>query len=128
SGQTICMPKGYSTSGLSTLGLSPTATKLRRPDAPADCMREVASGQSYATLLTTTVAEDALAEAGLDEEIDEVAALNVVDTIHAVTSIDHPNRDENIALVNAGIAKVRESGTWFEVVHRHLVNHRVRTR
>lgn len=127
-GETICLPADHAINGLVRLGFAPPVIDLVRADSPEDCIEAVAEGDAFGTLLTTSVAEDAIQETGYTGAIYEVPDLNIVDTIHAVTSSTHPEREETLALLNAGIAAVRENGQWFEIVQRHLIKHKAKTR
>jgi len=66
-------------------------------------------------------------EGGMADQIAEQPQLSTVATMHAVTSINNPNKDAQLAVLNEGIRDVRESGAWFEIVQRHLVEHSKRT-
>ncbi|MEM8754596.1 MAG: transporter substrate-binding domain-containing protein [Pseudomonadota bacterium] len=127
-GKTICLPADHAINGLVRLGFAPPIIEIVREDSPEDCIEAVATGEAFGTLLTTSVAEDAMQETGLADQIYEVPSLSIVDTIHAVTAINNPRREETLALLNAGIAAVRENGQWFEIVQRHLIKHKAKTR
>lgn len=127
SGKTICIPAGYTLTGLAVNGLMEPQVRLSRPRAPADCIQEVATGASDATFLTVSVAEAAIAEAGLIGQVQEAPQIHDIQTLHAITSVDHPRRDELLATINDGIRTIRENGEWFEIVQRHLVRHAAMT-
>lgn len=127
-GKTICLPADHAINGLVRLGFAPPIITIVREDSAEDCIEAVAEGEAFGTLLTTSVAEDAIQETEMSGEIYQVPALSIVDTIHAVTSVDNPRKDETIALMNAGLAAVRENGQWFEIVQRHLIKHKAKTR
>lgn len=127
-GRTICIPEGYTLTGLAQNDLMEPFIRLSRPREPVDCVREVQAGASDATFLTISVAESAIAQAGLQGALAEAPQIFDIQTLHAVISVNHPRRDPLLAAMNDGIRTIRENGEWFEIVQRHLVKHAAATR
>lgn len=126
-GRSICRPKGYALFMMEEFDLVEPAIVLKRPVNTADCFEMLAAGEVDVVVLATMVADSAIAEGGMADQIAEQPQLSTVATMHAVTSINNPNKDAQLAVLNEGIRDVRESGAWFEIVQRHLIDHSKRT-
>lgn len=122
-GRSICRPKGYALFMMEEFDLVEPAITLKRPVNTADCFEMLAKGEVDVVVLATMVADGAIAAGGMADQIAEQPQLSTVATMHAVTSINNPNKDAQLAVLNEGIRNVRESGAWFEIVQRHLVEH-----
>ncbi len=126
-GRSICRPKGYALFMMEEFDLVEPAIVLKRPVNTADCFEMLAAGEVDVVVLATMVADSAIAAGGMADQIAEQPQLSTVATLHAVTSINNPNKDAQLAVLNEGIRDVRESGAWFEIVQRHLIDHSKRT-
>ena len=126
-GRSICRPKGYALFMMEEFDLVEPAIALKRPVNTGDCFEMLAAGEVDVVVLATMVADSAIAEGGMADQIAEQPQLSTVATMHAVTSINNPNKETQLTVLNEGIRNVRESGAWFEIVQRHLVEHSRRT-
>ncbi len=126
-GRTICRPAGYSTFMLEEFDLTEPNITLKQPSGPDDCFEMLANGEADFVVLASTVADNTIAGMDMRDRFQELPQLAYIATLHAITSIDNPNKDANMATLNAGIRNVRESGAWFEIVQRHLVAHTKKT-
>jgi len=122
-GRTICRPQGYAMFMLEELDLVEPAIGLRRPVNTKDCFELLTAGEVDVVVLATMVADGAIVRAGMADEIAEQPQLSTVATMHAVTSINNPRADEQLERVNNGLRQLREDGTWFQIVQRHLTAH-----
>lgn len=126
-GRTVCRPAGYSRFMMEEFDLVEPNVNVATPDGPADCFQMLAEGTADAVVIATTVADDTIAAQGLGSIVEEIPQLAYVASLHAVTSIDNPKKAEELAILNKGVADLRESGRWFEIVQRHLVEHARKT-
>lgn len=126
-GRNICRPKGYALFMMEEFDLVEPAISLKRPVNTADCFEMLIEGEVDVVVLATMVADSAIASVGMADQIAEQPQLSTVATMHAVTSINNPNKEAQLTVLNEGIRDVRESGAWFEIVQRHLVDHTRRT-
>ena len=122
-GRTICRPKGYAVFMLEEFDLVEPAITMSQPVNVADCFEQLTAGEVDVVVLATMVADGAIARNEMADQIAEQPQLSTVATMHAVTSINNPNKETQLAVLNEGIREVRESGAWFEIVQRHLVEH-----
>ena len=126
-GKTICRPSGYATFMMEEKDLAEPNITLKRPSSPTDCFEMLVEGEVDAVVIATMVGDDAIANLDAPEMVEEQSQLSTIATLHAVTSIDNPDKEQQLAVLNEGIRNVRESGKWFEIVQRHLVAHARRT-
>ncbi|MEO1613501.1 MAG: transporter substrate-binding domain-containing protein, partial [Pseudomonadota bacterium] len=126
-GRTVCRPDGFATFMLEERDLVEPNVTLVRPASPTTCFELLASGEVDAVVMATMVGDDAIANLSDASNIEEQPQLSTIATMHAATSVNNPNKDAHLAVLNEGIANVRESGKWFEIVQRHLVAHARRT-
>lgn len=122
-GRTICRPKGYATFMLEEKDLVEPRIKLVRPSATEECFEMLLNGEADAVVLASTVSDDALVRIGAETLVEEVPELATIATLHAVTSVNNPRKDAQLAVINRGVQGLRENGKWFEIVQRHLIAH-----
>ncbi|MEM7270675.1 MAG: transporter substrate-binding domain-containing protein [Pseudomonadota bacterium] len=126
-GRAVCRPAGYSTFMMEEVDLVEPNITFVQPSGPSDCMEMLANGSVDAVVIASTVADDTIAQLGIADQVEEQPQLATIITLHAVTSIDNPSKDQIMATMNDGIRNVRESGKWFEIVQRHLIAHTRKT-
>ncbi len=126
-GKSVCIPSGYSRFYMEEVDLVEPNIRLATPPSPTDCFRMLIDGQTDAVVISTTVADDSLAKLNAQGRAVENSHLAHVLTLHAVTSIEHPRKEEILGLINEGLKRIREDGAWFEIVQRHLVEHAKKT-
>lgn len=126
-GRVICRPAGYSTFMLEEFDLVEPNVTIKQPDGPGDCFEMLADGEVDLVVLASTVADNTIAGMEMTDRFQELPQLAYVATLHAITSAENPNREANISAINRGLQNVRESGAWFEIVQRHLIEHSKRT-
>ncbi len=102
--------------------VAPNVTMVT-PSNPTDCMEILIEGEADVVVVASTVADDAISTLNISAKVEEQSQLASVITLHAVTSVDNPQKEQQMTLLNKGIQNVRESGKWFEIVQRHLVAH-----
>ncbi len=122
-GRTVCRPSGYSIFMLEERDLVEPNITMVTPPNPTDCMEMLIEGTADVVVVASTVADDAIATLNISEQVEEQAQLASVITLHAVTSVNNPRKEQQMALLNQGIQNIRESGKWFEIVQRHLIAH-----
>ncbi len=126
-GRSVCRPKGYSQFMMEEHDIVEPNVTIVTPLGPTECFELLLAGKTDAVVLATTVADDALAGIGMREDVVEVPALATVSTLNGITSVNNPNKDQQLAALNEGLRQLREDGTWFEIVQRHLIAHMRKT-
>ncbi len=90
------------------------------PEAAEDCFVLLEAGVVDAVTLAEPQAEAEIARLGLDGRVAEIPALASVQTLHAIAPKANDEARAILSAFDAGLAELRESGRWFEVVARHL--------
>jgi len=65
-------------------------------------------------------AQTEISRLGQGGRVAEIPALASSQTLHVVAAADNPEGLADIALIDQGMAELKFSGRWFEVVSRHL--------
>jgi len=123
SGKTLCRPAGYATFMMEEHGLVEPNITLVRPSSPAECFSGLVEGKFDGVVITSDVAEDAIAATGTADQVRFNDALSQVATLHAVIAKTHPDKERILEKLNSGIAKINTDQRWFEIVKRHLAEH-----
>ncbi len=119
-GHRICRPATYFTFDLTQEGLAaPDATLVFPPEAE-ECFVLLEAGVVDVVTLARAVAESEITRLGLTGKVAEIPALASTQTLHVIAPEDSPEALAFLSLIDAGLAELRESGRWFEVVSRHL--------
>ncbi|MEL6207201.1 MAG: transporter substrate-binding domain-containing protein [Pseudomonadota bacterium] len=125
-GKRLCRIDGWGEAvNLSLAGISMDMVEVSEPEpTPQACFEKVAAGEYDFLSFPVSTAGPVLAELGLEAEVVANDNLTVVTAIGAVTWHEHPRRDELLAMLNEGVKALKESGEWFQIVKRHLQEHR----
>ena len=126
-GQTICRPTGYATFMMEEKDLVEPNIVFESPEKTTDCFEGLVSGKYDAVVLATDTAEGAITKIGAKTKVAFHEHLSYVATMHAVIAKTNPRRQELLARLNSGIQRLKESGQWFQIVARHMAQHRAKT-
>ena len=126
-GKTICRPSGYATFQLEENDLKEPNITMVRPSDVNECFTGLVDGTVDAVALAVDTAEGAMIETGTADQIQYNEGLSQILTIHAVISKNHPQGAEMLGEFNSGLNAIKDTGEWFEIVRRHLTEHRART-
>ncbi len=120
----ICRPAGYSTFFLEADNLT---SNLSQPQSPADCISGLHNGTYDVVVLAPEVAELPMSELGVTDKTLYVEALAKVLPIGAVISKNHPQGAEILSEFDSALRELKQSGEWFQIVLRHLREHKANT-
>jgi len=127
-GRRICRPAGYFTFDLDEEDLrAPNVTRIIAP-AAADCFGWLMQGEVDVVTLNEAIARSEITRLGLVGLVAEIRALGSVQTLHAVAKKGDPEGRADLDLINRGLAELKASGRWFEVVSRYLADFGVSVR
>ncbi len=127
SGKTICRPEGYATFMLEENDLKAPNIVLERPISPSECFAGLHEGRFDVVAIATETAVAAISELGVEDKTRFDENLSQVLTLHGVISKNHPQGQEMLGEFNSGLRKIKESGEWFQIVLRHLREHKENT-
>lgn len=126
-GRTICRPAGYSMFMLEEHALVEPNVTIVRGEGPEACFTGLVDGDIDVVVLATEVSNDAIANLGIADRVQLHEGISQVATLHAVIAKTHPRREEYLATLDDGIRKIKSDTRWFEIVKRHLAEHKART-
>ncbi len=126
-GLTICRPSGYATFMMEEHGLVEPNIVFKRPGATTDCFEGLVNGTYDVVVLAADTAQGAIAKVGVKDKVAFHDHLSYVATMHAVIAKTNPKGKEYLAALDSGIKKLKESGEWFQIVARHMSQHRAKT-
>lgn len=119
-GRRLCRPSTYFTFDLRQAGLMTAETTLVFPPTAEECFVLLRAGVVDAVSLARGVADTEISRLGLDGLVAEIPALGSVQTLHAIAPKSSAEARAFLAALDSGLAEIRDSGRWFEVVARHL--------
>jgi polar amino acid transport system substrate-binding protein len=119
-GRRICRPAGYFTFDLDQEDLrAPNVTRVIAPKAE-DCFAGLTRGEIDVVSLNEAIARSEITRIGLVGHVAEIPALRSSQTLHVVAKKGDRQGRAYLDMINSGLAELKSSGRWFEVVSRHL--------
>ncbi|WP_299441765.1 transporter substrate-binding domain-containing protein [uncultured Rhodospira sp.] len=123
-GKTLCRPDGYYTHDLDKDGrnwLADGLITLKQPESVDDCFQLLLDGEVDAVALNEFTGREAI----LRLEIMDAVTVNQtrplsIEGLYVLAHRDHPWASDLIAAVNEGLAQIKASGVYNEIVDRHL--------
>ena len=115
-GARICRPEGWPTSDLEVEGLAEPLVTFVRPKSPMECAEMLLEGEVdlYSLEVETTTAN--FEQLGATNRVELNPALATFNTHHLVISKSNPRAAEYLEIVNRGLAEMRETGEWYDLV------------
>ena len=125
-GARLCRPESAFTFDLEALGLSSPNVALVRPSAQQDCWQLLLTGAVDVVTLEALPAEDDMTALRLTRTVKEIAALATVETMHVFSPKGRQNGRAEMAALNAGLAALRDTGEWYQIVATQMREHEAR--
>lgn len=122
-GKTLCRPKGYYTHDLDGQGrnwLKDGKITLVTPDTPDDCFTLLVAGEVDAVPENLFLGAAKIKEMGLRGKVKPLERPLSTETLHVIVSKKHWRGTTFLYRINAGLAAVKASGRYDEIVTRHL--------
>ncbi|MEL6915658.1 MAG: transporter substrate-binding domain-containing protein [Pseudomonadota bacterium] len=122
-GKTLCRPAGVATYDLDGEGrrwLSAGHVALAQPATAGDCFDLLVSGEVDAVALNEFTGWTTLAERGLMGEVAPLERPLGVEGLHVIISKRHWRGTTHLYRINEGLARLKESARYDEIVSRHL--------
>lgn len=122
-GARICRPEGWPTSDLEVEGLAEPVVTFVRPKSPKECAEMLLAGEVdlYSIEIETSTAN--FEELGATDKVLLNPALATFNTHHFVTHKSNQRGVEYIAMLNAGLSEMRETGEWYDLVATGLAQY-----
>lgn len=122
-GKRLCRPKGRFTHDLDRSGrrwLAQGQIELMQPGTPEECFAALMAGQVDAVSLDVFEGAAKIVAMGLRGRVEPVDQPLSREAFHVVISKTHWRGTTHLYRLNAGLARLRESGRYNEIVQRHL--------
>ncbi|MEO0937305.1 MAG: transporter substrate-binding domain-containing protein [Pseudomonadota bacterium] len=122
-GKTLCRPAGYFTHDLDRQGrawLKNGLITLEQPATPDDCFQLLMDGRVDAVALNEFTGVTKMFEMGLTDSVAPLPKPLSVEGLHVLISKRHWRGTTHLYRFNAGLAKLKQSDRYNEIVSRHL--------
>lgn len=122
-GKTICRPKGYFTHDLDRPGrewISKGLIKLVQPATPQECFQAVLDGTVDAATVNVFLGAETIEEMGLRGRVVPLDKPLSVEGLHVIISKTHWRGTTFLYRFNAGLAALKESDRYGQIVSKHL--------
>ncbi|MEL7099606.1 MAG: transporter substrate-binding domain-containing protein [Pseudomonadota bacterium] len=122
-GKRLCRPAGYFTHDLDRVGrawISQGLITLEQPATPQDCFQLLMDGRVDAVALNEFTGVTTMFEMGLTNTVAPLPKPLSVEGLHVLISKSHWRGTTHLYRFNAGLAKLKQSERYNEIVSRHL--------
>ena len=122
-GKTLCLPEGADVSDLNRDNrhwVSEKKLELVRPASILDCLILVEQGQADGLVMHELEGRLALRRLGIQQQFQIAERPVAVRTIHAIAPRNSPRALELISALNEGLAKLKQTGGYAEIVQKQL--------
>lgn len=119
-GARICRPEGYSMHDLDEAGLIEPAVTISIPPTISDCAEGVMQGTYDVMSVESQAMVSVVKELGLGDEFVESPFVTSIQAISAMGAKSNPRAAEYVAMLDAGLNEMRESGEWYDIVASSL--------
>ena len=122
-GKTLCRPAGYFTHDLDRADrrwLSDGLITLKQPPSPDDCFAMLVAGEVDAVALNEFLGVQKMFELDLTAQVAPLSRPVSVEGLHVLISKTHWRGTAHLYRFNAGLAKLKQSDRYNEIVSRHL--------
>lgn len=120
-GKRLCRPAGYFTFDLTKRGLIPGDTiELETPQSVADCFHMLVDGKIDYVTMNQFTGQSTIKEFGYEQYVE--ASENLADSLglHLIIHRNHPKARTLLMQFDRGLATLKQSGRYNEIVGRHL--------
>lgn len=115
-GARICRPDGWATADLEVEGLSPPAVTYVQPVNSDDCVKALLDDKADVMSIEVESAVDSMERAKVTEKIVQNPYLIHIASLHFATHVTNARGKEYLEMLNRGLAEMRETGEWYDIV------------
>lgn len=122
-GKTLCRPKGYFTHDLDRPDrrwLSEGHIKLVQADSPTACFQKLMDGEVDAVTVNVFLGAQTIEDMGLRGQVVPLDKPLAVEGLHVIISKTHWRGTTFLYRFNAGLAALKESDRYGQIVSKHL--------
>lgn len=120
-GKRLCRPAGYFMFDLTNRGLIPGETiELETPQSVADCFHKLVDGEIDFVTINQFTGQSTIKEFGYGDYVK--ASENLADSLglRLVIHREHPNARTLLRQFDSGLAALKKSGRYDDIIGRHL--------
>lgn len=115
-GARICRPDGWATADLEVEGLAPPAVTYVQPANADGCVEALLADAADVMSIEIESAVDSIERAEVVEQIVQNPYLIKIASLHFATHVTNKRGKEYLAMLNRGLAEMRASGEWYDIV------------
>lgn len=115
-GARLCRPDGWATADLEVEGLTPPAVTYVQPLDADGCVEALLKGEADVMSIEIESAVDSIERADATETIVQNPYLIKIASLHFATHVTNERGKEYLGMLNAGLAEMRETGEWYDIV------------
>jgi Bacterial extracellular solute-binding proteins, family 3/LysM domain len=119
-GARICRPEGYSFHDLDAEGLMEPVVTLSVPALSTDCFQGLVDGTYDIATVESQLGAVAIQDLGIADKVVENPRLTSIQAIAAMGWKANPRALEFMTYLNRGIAEMRDSGEWNDIIASSL--------
>lgn len=119
-GARICRPEGYSYHDLDAEGLMEPVITLSIPALSGDCFQGLVDGTYDVASIESQAAQVVIQELGIGDQVVENPRITSIQAIAAMAWKANPRALEYLTYLNRGLAVMRDSGEWNDIVSSSL--------
>ena len=122
-GKTVCLPEGADVSDLNQDNrrwISEKTVNLLRPASILDCISLVEQGKADGLFMHELEGRVALQRLGIQQQFRIAERPLAVRTLHAIAAKNNPRALELITALNEGLTRLKQNGTYAEIVQKQL--------
>ena len=122
-GKRLCRPAGYFTFDLDKDGrnwVKDEKVSLLRPQSVDECFQMLDRGEVDAVALNEFTGREAVRKLNMNDKVRTIEKPVSVLNLHVIVPKSHPRAQVLLGNVNSALKRIRESGTYGEIVERHL--------
>lgn len=120
-GSRICRPDGWATADLEVEGLAPPAVVYVQPRDADACVTALLEDEADVMSIEVESAVDSMERAGATESIVQNPNLIKIASLHFATHVTNERGRDYLVMLNRGLAEMRETGEWYDIVASALV-------
>ena len=122
-GKTLCRPKGYFTHDMDRPGrewISKGLVRLVQADSPQACFQELLAGRVDAVTVNVFLGAQTIESMGIRGQVIPLDKPLSVEGLHVIISKKHWRGTTHLYRFNAGLAALRETERYSQIVSKHL--------
>lgn len=112
----ICRPDGWATADLEVEGLAPPVVTYVQPRDADGCVQALLAGEADVMSIEIESAVDSIERAGVTQGVVQNPYLIKIASLHFATHVTNQRGRDYLVMLNRGLAEMRETGEWYDIV------------